>query len=600
METELIVIGKANAKYNASFSRILGYSLEMYHKGLNEHKILTAPFTDILENKANLQIQKWGEKWEYIENKRRLANTKEANIEEAELKTEEAQEKLFEIENILIHTLSVDDTTDWNKLKDKKRFPEKNPDSNLDYNLQKIQQPIKTPAKSCPEKPEPTDIAFLPEISFVDKIFPSLRQKKEKIANDNYNKAVKRWEEWSIEIDNKNEQNEKQYEKELLAYELIKKNTIEENKKLVIEWTERKNNYLKTQEEYNQKIEQLKIEYFDCEEAAINEYCQMVLNNSEYPEFFPKNFELEYNPNNKLLIVEYEFPSIELFPKVKEVKYLSSRNELKESNISDVQLNKMFDDAIYKITLRTIHELYEADKAKAIDVISFNGWVRSINKGTGKEENNCILTIQVKKEEFLEIDLAKIDPKICFKNLKGVASSKLSSLTPIQPILQINKNDKRFVDGNQIIDSLENSMNIASMDWEDFEHLIRELFEKEFQSNGGEVKVTQASRDGGVDAIAFDPDPIRGGKIVIQAKRYTNTVGVSAVRDLYGTLMNEGATKGILVSTADYGPDAYDFAKGKPITLLSGSNLLFLLEKHGYHAKIDLREAKRIFNEQKN
>ena len=38
-------------------------------------------------------------------------------------------------------------------------------------------------------------------------------------------------------------------------------------------------------------------------------------------------------------------------------------------------------------------------------------------------------------------------------------------------------------------------------------------------SNGREVKITQASRDG--DAIAFDPDQIRGGKIVIQAKRYT-------------------------------------------------------------------------------
>jgi restriction system protein len=132
------------------------------------------------------------------------------------------------------------------------------------------------------------------------------------------------------------------------------------------------------------------------------------------------------------------------------------------------------------------------------------------------------------------------------------------------------------------------------LSWEEFEHLIRELFEKEFSSNGGEVKVTQASRDGGVDAVAFDPDPIRGGKIVIQAKRYTNTVGVSAVRDLYGTVMNEGATKGILVTTADYGPDAYEFAKNKPLTLLNGSNLLFLLEKHGQKARIDLTEAKRL------
>jgi len=138
------------------------------------------------------------------------------------------------------------------------------------------------------------------------------------------------------------------------------------------------------------------------------------------------------------------------------------------------------------------------------------------------------------------------------------------------------------------------------MDWQDFENLIREIFEKEFSSVGGEVKITQASRDRGVDAIAFDPDPIRGGKIVIQAKRYTNIVGVSAVRDLYGTVMNEGATKGILVTTTDYGPDAYHFAKGKPLTLLNGSNLLHLLQKHGHKAKIDINEAKKILGDTEN
>ena len=35
------------------------------------------------------------------------------------------------------------------------------------------------------------------------------------------------------------------------------------------------------------------------------------------------------------------------------------------------------------------------------------------------------------------------------------------------------------------------------MDWESFEHLVRQIFEQEFVSEGGEVKVTQASRDGG-------------------------------------------------------------------------------------------------------
>ena len=57
--------------------------------------------------------------------------------------------------------------------------------------------------------------------------------------------------------------------------------------------------------------------------------------------------------------------------------------------------------------------------------------------------------------------------------------------------------------------------------------------------------------------------------------------------------MNEGAMKGILITTADYGPDAYDFAKGKPLVLMNGSNLLYLLEKQGRKPKIDIKEAKQ-------
>lgn len=72
---------------------------------------------------------------------------------------------------------------------------------------------------------------------------------------------------------------------------------------------------------------------------------------------------------------------------------------------------------------------------------------------------------------------------------------------------------------------------------------------------------------------------------------------MAAVRDLFGTVHNEGATKGILVTTSDYGPDAYEFIEGKPLTLLSGSEWLYLLGKHGYRAKIDLKEAKKLLGE---
>jgi restriction system protein len=87
------------------------------------------------------------------------------------------------------------------------------------------------------------------------------------------------------------------------------------------------------------------------------------------------------------------------------------------------------------------------------------------------------------------------------------------------------------------------------------------------------------------------------GLIAIQAKRYTNVAGVSAVRDLFGTVMNEGAMEGILVTTSYFGSDAYEFCKDKLLTLINGDELLYLLQKQGYKARINLAEA-RFTNEE--
>lgn len=561
MSDDKIRVGYKQKRLSVNGYRVLGWYIEMSHEGLNEHRIIHAPTEYILDNKISLQKSKWMDRWSEI-------SSKVANLDEANRKTEEAVNALKAIENLLTDSLTTDSKIDWEKLKKKTPFPEPLP-----------QKPYIQGKKNYPQKP----IKEEPIFSFVENMFKVKKEHKIKEYEQRYANLLTKWEKEKAKIDEHNQQIDLTYQNQLEIWE-----------KATQKWQEQKRIYLRRQKEFNNKIEEKKLKYQSNDPEAIYEFAEMILSNSKYPESFPNSFEIDYNPENKMLIIEYQLPSQKEIPKVKEVKYITARQELKEVFIPENQLNKIYDETIYKIALRSIHELFESDIADAINCISFNGWVESINKATGKQENNCILSIQAKKDEFSNLDLAKVDPKTCFKTLKGVASSKLSTLTPVQPILQINREDKRFVDSYQVEDKLDNSTNLAAMDWEDFEQLIRELFEKEFKANGGEVKITQASRDGGVDAVAFDPDPIRGGKIVIQAKRYTNTVGVSAVRDLFGTVLNEGAIKGILVTTSDYGSDSYTFAKGKPLTLLNGSNLLHLLEKHGTHAKIDLREAKRI------
>ena len=299
---------------------------------------------------------------------------------------------------------------------------------------------------------------------------------------------------------------------------------------------------------------------------------------------------------NDIALIEYELPSRDDLSWVKEYKYVQADNTIKEVMLPETTIVKTYENLIYSICLRSIYELCVSKKTDEVQSIVFNGFVSAINKANGLKERKCILSLQVAKEKFLQVDLTNVDPKICFKSFKGVSAARLIDISPVQPVLSFNKNDRRFIQGKDI--QMNSGTNLASMDWEDFEHLVRELFEMEFARNGGEVHVTQASRDGGVDAIVFDPDPLRGGKIVIQAKRYTNTVGVSAVRDLYGTVINEGANTGILITTSDYGHDSYEFAKDKPLKLLNGGHLLALLHKNGKEGYINIKEAKDSLKEE--
>ncbi|GAA0878975.1 hypothetical protein GCM10009119_19430 [Algoriphagus jejuensis] len=568
------------------------YIAEIRHLGLGTYRILKDLDSYILDKKVEAQFVKWDDQWHRTDQRKKATVEKEINLNLAEERTLEAKSIQDSVNNILLHTLEIDDAVNWESLKDHREFKVPNPSNSLNSELKKIKDPNPPISRSNGNPPQKE--SFKASLSILDRIIPSFRVKKEGKAEVEFQNAFFTWEKAAQETKSHNQALQKEFEKKVSEVEEERNKLKEKFDALEREWESEKGRYYQLQLEHNNKIDHLKEKYLKCDQQAVIENCELVLNNSEYPDSFPKDFEIDYNPESKILLVEYVLPSPAQIPTLLEVKYIATKKELKESHLSEAQVAKIYDETIYKITLRTIHELFEADKAEAIDAIIFNGWVEAVNKATGKLVNNCIVSIQTRKDEFLEIELANVDPKTCFKNLKGIGSSKLSGIVAVQPIAQINKEDKRFVSSYDVADKINEGDNLASMDWEDFEHLLREIFGKEFNSNGGEVKVTQASRDGGVDAVAFDPDPIRGGKIVIQAKRYTNTVGVAAVRDLYGTVLNEGATKGILVTTADYGPDAYEFARNKPITLMNGSNLLYLLEKHGHKARIDLAEAKRI------
>jgi restriction system protein len=243
----------------------------------------------------------------------------------------------------------------------------------------------------------------------------------------------------------------------------------------------------------------------------------------------------------------------------------------------------LYASAVAQIAVRTVHELLSADAGGHIDTLVFNGVVDTTDPGSGRRIRPCLVTLRTTREVFSELDLTHVEPMACLKHLSAGVSKSPAELTPVRPVLEFSMVDPRFVAESDALSELDQRPNLMDLTPTEFEALIQNLFTK----MGLEARQTRPSRDGGVDCVAWDPRPIFGGKVVIQAKRYKNTVGVSAVRDLFGTLQNEGASKGILVTTSGYGQASFEFAQNKPIELIDGANLLYLLAEHaGVEAKI--------------
>jgi restriction system protein len=306
----------------------------------------------------------------------------------------------------------------------------------------------------------------------------------------------------------------------------------------------------------------------------------------QIPSFLNLQSSFFIDKSRKILLVHFDFPDYS-----RETFY-SDEIGRNGKFLPATLIKKLKKQCLYSMSIRYAYLAARYRIGDFYDSVAVNVEQNWVDGATGQPRRGIIASLFAKCDELDELNLAQIDPDICFKHLKGISIQALEKPTAIRPIFVLNKEDDRIVDSKDLNENLLENSNLAAMDWEDFEHLVAQLFEWEFAKDGVEVKVTRASRDRGVDAILFDPNPLRGGKYVLQAKRYTQTVDVSAVRDLYGTVMNEGANRGILITTAGFGPDAYEFAKDKPISLVDGQNLLVMLQKHGKKFRIDLEEAR--------
>ncbi len=125
-------------------------------------------------------------------------------------------------------------------------------------------------------------------------------------------------------------------------------------------------------------------------------------------------------------------------------------------------------------------------------------------------------------------------------------------------------------------DRLENQRSIESirsLTWQQFESLVTEAYRRK----GYTVEQSLAGgADGGVDLVLRKD----GETTLVQCKQWRSlSVGAPVIREQYGLLMHEQAHHSIVVTSGNFTREAEAFVRGKPMTLVDGTQLLQLVRE---------------------
>ncbi|MGP4012292.1 restriction endonuclease [Streptomyces sp. 4N124] len=313
-------------------------------------------------------------------------------------------------------------------------------------------------------------------------------------------------------------------------------------------------------------------------EPVVEYFSAALYSSTAWPEGFPRQVAAAFDSAARQLVLGWELPGYDVVPEAKSVRYVPAQDQDKETARPATQRRALYREVLAQSVLLVLHQLFTADEYGILDSVALNGFVDAHDPATGRQAHIYLATVMAQRAAFTSLHLEQVDATSCLTEaLRGQLATRPDQLTSVRPSRQPQDVGNRVVTHGS-----DEEPDLYEMDPIAFESLVADLF----RAMGMQAVTTQRSNDGGVDVDALDPTPIRGGKIVVQVKRYRNTVPPTAVRDLYGTVQDVGANKGVLVTTSGFGPGSHTFARGKPLELISGGELVDLLRRHGLRGRL--------------
>ena len=168
---------------------------------------------------------------------------------------------------------------------------------------------------------------------------------------------------------------------------------------------------------------------FDVAEA-IRDYVGIVLANSAYPESFPVVHEYEFDLESRELALTVVVPAPSSVPTIKAYKYAKASDEITSTNLPVGEQRERYSNAVWQVAVRTLHEVFEADRAGRIHSISLHVVSNQVSPATGLPESIPFVVVAADRQTFTNFDLANAVPHATLVHLGASLSKNPFALTP--------------------------------------------------------------------------------------------------------------------------------------------------------------------------
>ena len=176
-------------------------------------------------------------------------------------------------------------------------------------------------------------------------------------------------------------------------------------------------------DEQNQAIDSLIANLGYGVSEAVEEYVSIVVANSIYPEEFEVSHDFVFSGETAELSIKAMVPSPEAIPTVKTYKYVKASDEIKATDLSAKARKDLYAAAIDQVALRTLHEVFEADRRGLVQTMSLQVGTNAPSPATGQIEFIPFVAVSAGRDEFMQFDLAAVLPAATLAHL-GAGISK--------------------------------------------------------------------------------------------------------------------------------------------------------------------------------